>query len=619
MSKRILLIALLVIGFIFLVSSFAVAQTLPSGYDEDEEDITRNDEGAGTTFVQDLEEIRRKRINDIIQKMKQGDPNVLRFIVYDVFEEVHREIIRRAREANTSYYDILGMSEAIPAFIGGFDNQDPKVRLRCIGWLGDWVDEIGLDLADIQKRTRDRIVSRIETREEVRYAFRILDLKIVRKTILNKIYNGDERILQNITATEFIVLIHDEIFLRTAYCIDPRIRIRSIRLAPWWIDVKVLNAVVAHRLSYTRLLNQQAFERIYDPNNPNYNTQLNENNFIYANVAGSVVQDQYKNFLNLDEERSQKKTDVDTLILPIVNNVPEGYSEKTADNLGYNVEVPATDRNAALANDILRGREFEYLTTYYYTSASATPFFYIGYYDYANNWDIQSLYDIRYFNYSESGSEFHNEDKFVRALFAGLTNRHLVVRENVARILIMLSDPFIQIDYTGTVVGVKGIIRNLARESKYVEWAIKAWEEVRYSQYIDVARPAEFIDTDGDGVADDDIRYYHVDGNKINYGRSVEWGYIWNYRIDIHELLRRMGLGQLFQCDIQSQAAAPPPPRATGRNTYFVESLFDLTEIDVLNIDLQAGSSGSSFNIWNLIPDWHGVDEIEDEVFNPRP
>jgi hypothetical protein len=600
MSKRILFISLLVIGLIFLASSFAVAQTLPSGYDEDEEDITVNEQGAGTTFVQDLEEIRRKRINDIIQKVRQGDPNVLRFIVYDVFEEVHREIIRRAREANTSYYEILGMADAIPAFIGGFDNQDPKVRLRCIGWLGDWVDEIGLDLGDIQKRTRDRIVSRIETREEVRYALRLLDLKIVRKIILNKVYNGDENILQQITAREFIVLIHDEIFLRRAYCIDDRIRIRSIRLSPWWIDVKVLNAIVAHRLMYTRRINQEAFERIYGEGK-----EFREEFIVAEDVPqGYMVQDQFMNLLNLDEERGQKKVAVDTLILPIVDNVPEGYSEKTADDLGYNVQVE--DRQAAMNQDLLRNSEFEVLTTYYYVDDNR--YFYIGYKDHAGNWDIQTLYDIRYFNYSESGDEFDNEDKFVRALFGGLINRHLVVRENCARILIMLSDPFIKVDYTGTVVGVKGVINNLARESKYVEWAIKAWEEVRYSQYVDVARPAEGYDGDNDGDFDR-IIFYHNDGNVLDYNTNNPWGYYWNYRIDIHELLRRMGLGQLFQCDIQAERRQPVQ-RAEGRNTYFVESLFDLTEIDVIDV---------ADSIWDYIPDWHGVDEIEDEVFNPGP
>ncbi|MHA2022352.1 MAG: hypothetical protein ACTSWQ_01695, partial [Candidatus Thorarchaeota archaeon] len=236
MNKRILLLLSLILALMFVaVAAFSQA-ALPDGYDEydDEEDEISLGDDAGTTFVQDLEEIRRRRIEGIIEKIKAGDPNVLRFVVYDVFEEVHKEVIRKARRANVSYYAIINWESAIPAYIGGFDNQDPKVRLRCIGWLGDWVDEIGEELPDIYKRTADRLASRIETREEVKYGLRLLYLKIVRKQQLNKIYEGDEKALEDISAKDFIALIHDETFLRQIYCIPRRIKVRSIRLAPWW-------------------------------------------------------------------------------------------------------------------------------------------------------------------------------------------------------------------------------------------------------------------------------------------------------------------------------------------------------------------------------------------------
>jgi hypothetical protein len=586
MSKRILLISLLVIGLIFAAST-VFAQTLPAGYDEDEEvaTISRSDEGAGTTFVQDLEEIRRRRINDIIQKIRQGDPNVLRFIVYDVMEEVHTEVIRRAREGNTSYYAVLNWNNAIPAYIGGFDNQDPKVRLRCIGWLGDWVDEIGTDLADIRKRTRDRIVSRIETREEVKYALHLLNFKIVRKTYLNAIYQGDETALKTINALEFLVLVHNELFLREVLCIPRRVKIRSIRLAPWWIDVRALMNIVAERLEMTRQLNRVMYDRIYTCD---FCSDLGDATSARAgDFTGFIFSDD--DLMNEDEERADKQTD-DDLILPLLPTGYEVYRIKTKDDV--------------LEENRQRGDEFEKLETWYYGPNNEQLNFY-GYIDHAGNWDIQTLYDIRYFNYS-ADITFPNEDRYIRAIFMGLANRHLVVRENVARVLVMLSDPFVKLDLANRVIGVDGMLNRLAKESKYVETLINAWEEVRFAQFVDVARP-----TMGLG---DTLVYYNLDGTLVDYGaryainnQTNPWRYCWNYRIDIHELLRRMGFGHLFACELEEVVQIEVAQEE--ENTYFVESLFDLSEIDII----EQGDPG----IFELIPEWHGVDEIEDEIFNP--
>jgi hypothetical protein len=572
MNKKMLLIALLVVGLVFLASS-VFAQSLPSGYDEDEEiqTISTNAEGAGTTFVQDLEVIRRRRINAVIEEIRQGDPNTLRFIVYDVMEEVQREAIRRAREGKSNFYAVLNMNNAIPAFIGGFDNQDPRVRLRCIGFLGDWVDEIGTDLADIQKRTRDRIVSRIETREEVKYGLRLLDLKISRKTILNRIFQGDEKILEQITAMEFIPLVHDELFLREVYCIPRDVLIRSIRLVPWWIDIKVLNAIVAERLRLTQRLNQVRYEAAY------------------SFREGFILPNNY--LLNREEEEMDKMNDSGN-ILPLLPTGTDVYRLKTEDD------------------DLADGQEFETLKTFFYKETDAA--FFTGYYDWAGRWDIQSLYDIRYFNYSQTGLLFDNEDKLIRALFGGLRNRHLVVRENCARVIVMLSDPYVRLDLSGRVVGCDGLLDTLSKESKYVETAINAWEEVRFAQFVDVARPSrQYRDN---ATQRDIVVYYQQDGTMIDYNTTYNinrlpnpWGYVWNYRIDMYEILRRMGYGQLFACDIEEERVQAVEPVETD-NTYFVESLFDLSTIDVQSID----------NTLELIPSWHGVDEIEDEIFSPN-
>jgi hypothetical protein len=587
MSKRILLISFLVLGFIFLAST-AFAQALPPGYDEDEEvqTISVNKDAAGTTFIQDLEEIRRRRIDEIIEKIRQGDPNVLRFVVYDVFEEVHQEIIRRARVNQSNFYAVVNMSEAIPAYVGGFDNQDPKVRLRCIGWLGDWVDEIGTDLNDIQKRTRDRLVSRIETREEVKFALRLLDLKIVRKTTLNKVYNGDDKILESIKPEQFIALIHDELFLREVYCIPRRVHIRSIRLAPWWIDIYVLNAMVSQRIRLTRKLGlpDERLSRMY--NCPDCDNTLGL--FILADETGRDIMNEIREIEDKQEDELNK-----------LAVLPPGYDE------GYILKV---------LDDTLEKTEFEQLKTYYYNEDGELAYYY-GYIDHAKRWDIQTLYDLRYFAYSETGDVFENEDKYVRALFAGLRNPSLVVRENCARILVMLSDPYVILDNAMKVIGVEGVIGDLARESKFVETALNAWYDVRFAQFVDVARPARI-----DDLANPDSRvFYHNDGLRINYQQTLTlvpgehqynpWGYCWNYRIDVHELLRRMGLGHVFDCD-EEEVVTIEQEVVETENTYFVESLFDLSVLDLDEKD-------SSY--YYYIPDWHGVDEIEDEIFNPGP
>ncbi len=613
MSKRILLISLLILGFIFLTSA-VFAQALPSGYDEDDEVQfeTTNEEGAGTTFIQDLEVIRRTRINDIINKIREGDPNVLRFVVYDVLEEVHTEVIRRARAYNSNFYEVLNMAEAIDSYVGGFDNQDPKVRLRCIGWLGDWVDEIGLHLDELRDRASDRLASRIETREEVKFGLRLLRLKIVRKIALNKIYKGDEGELATISADDFIGLIHNELFLRVVWCIPRRVKIRSIRLAPWWINMRALDAIVAQRLLLTRRLDEQSY-------NAMYTCYSEDADFIYTDRTGNSIL--MTDLMALEDEESRKMRDPMN-VLPLLPTGYDVYRLKTLDD-------PLQD-----------GREFETLKTYYFSNAGAgtgtgladNHQYYHGYKDHAGRWDIQSLYDLRYFNYSESGEEFPNEEEIFKALFGGLKNRHLVVRENVARIMIMMTDPYVKKDMTNTVIGVDGVLDDLRKQTKYINIATDAWKDVQYAQFIDVARPAIYRDrylnkfgariganpitltdpTNNTFLSDPVV--YSIDGSQIHYagrysaslgGGFNPWGYCWNYRIDIHELLRRMGLGQLFDCE---EDYTPPTTTVTvtRENTYFVESLFDLTELDVVDQDN---------SIWDLIPSWHGVDEIEDEIF----
>jgi hypothetical protein len=532
--------------------------------------------------------------SDIIEKIKNGDGNVLRFIDYEDFKKTHLEIIKISRNQGISYYEAIGYTDSIPAFIGGLDNTDSYVKLKCIGFLGNWTDEIGLDLRYIQKRVRDRIVSDIERSGSVIYALKVLDNKITRKVLLNKIYNGDELILQNVTPKEFITLIHNDIFFREVNNVDPRYRIRSIRLAPWWIDMKVLSNLVALKLRHVKKINPAAYELIY---------------------GYHMISDEPYNLdiLNTDEEVGEVSVSSGNYVSEI-----ESYRPKIMDD-------PLDD-----------GIEFETLQTYYFDDNNEMVN-HVGYRDHAGNWDIQSLYDIRYFEYSEDGKQFYNEDKYVRAIFAGLNNSSSIVKENCARILNMMSDPFIAVNHEGQIVGSFGILRYLSSESKYIEWLINAWEDVRFSQYIDVGRPIEGVDTDYDGSFDD-ILQYNNDGIKTRINDN-NWGYLWNYRIDIYSLIKRMGLGSLLEEDyyyskkdysstsidnsnlnydsddflfydrpVWVSSTRYREDKNGNINTFFVESLFNENEIDVMDIGFTHSTYISS---WDLVPDWQGIDEIE--------
>ncbi len=532
--------------------------------------------------------------SDIIEKIKNGDGNVLRFIDYEDFKKTHLEIIKISRNQGISYYEAIGYTDSIPAFIGGLDNTDSYVKLKCIGFLGNWTDEIGLDLRYIQKRVRDRIVSDIERSGSVIYALKVLDNKITRKVLLNKIYNGDELILQNVTPKEFITLIHNDIFFREVNNVDPRYRIRSIRLAPWWIDMKVLSNLVALKLRHVKKINPAAYELIY---------------------GYHMISDEPYNLdiLNTDEEVGEVSVSFGNYVSRI-----ESYRPKIMDD-------PLDD-----------GIEFETLQTYYFDDNNEMVN-HVGYRDHAGNWDIQSLYDIRYFEYSEDGKQFYNEDKYVRAIFAGLNNSSSIVKENCARILNMMSDPFIAVNHEGQIVGSFGILRYLSSESKYIEWLINAWEDVRFSQYIDVGRPIEGVDTDYDGIPDD-ILQYNNDGIKTRINDN-NWGYLWNYRIDIYSLIKRMGLGSLLEEDyyyskkdysstsidnstlnydsddflfydrpVWVSSTRYREDKNGNINTFFVESLFNENEIDVMDIGFTHSTYISS---WDLVPDWQGIDEIE--------
>jgi hypothetical protein len=593
--KAKLLMLSFIFAFAFVGSAYAqsVAQ---DGYDRT--GFEEPGQLAGTSLVQDLDEIKKRAINNIIQRIRKGDPNVLKYVVYDVFTEVHKAILQESREMaaksgnalGSSYYDVVGGKAALPAFYGCFDNQDPKVRLRCIGFLGDWIDDMGISLADIGRQAQDRLHSNIETRVEVRYGLILLTLKVYRKIVLNNIWKGDEDELKNISPQEFVVLVHNEPFIREMFCIPRDVKLRSIRLLPWWLQFyeNSLGGAFWYRTSgaedQERIRTNTATPFRNLAKELDYRIKVNDQFLIYRNYGGEPAK----------------------ILDPGANRKTQGY----------------------------------------------------GYKDPGGYLDIVSLYDLRYFRYSdqktlkEYPNGFQNEEKYLKAIFAGLANNSLFVRENVARMLVRLTDgpvgftmrgaaanydnvkldgagntgftpwadvnatqrsgtraatPFEILDDTNSVVGVEGMLSRLGKNATYQSVLRNAWENVRFAQFMDVH---EYARPDETAVFATMKTYDPNEG--INLNRNVifsdtanRWGYKYNYRTDIADLMRRFGLGRELEfCDrkrIEAPAQAP-----TGGH-YFVEDLFDLDEQSVFAFP------GSNVQI----PLWHGKDVIKDEVFEP--
>jgi len=587
----------------FAIVGSAVAQaptTAPDGYDR-----TSFDEPgqlAGTSLVQDLDEIKKRAIENIINRIRKGDPDVLKYVVYDVFVEVHKALLAESRERTTkqgttsnsipvSYYDVIGGKAALPSFYGCFDNQDPKVRLRCIGYLADWIDDMGISITDIGRQATDRLNSGIETRVEVHYGLVLLQLKVLRKITLNKIWNGDQEILKTISPEEFVVLVHNEPFIREMFCIPDDVRLRSVRLLQWWLNYYTENGGIYW-----------------------YRTDIEEQ-------TEKRFTDQYTPFRNLAKEL--------------------GYVEKV--NSPWLIYRNYGGHPGKLLTNVADRTRDGY-----------------GYQDVAKYQDIASLYDLRYFRYSNDEQlggkgAFTNEELYLPAIFSGLQNTSLFVRENVARLLVRLSDgpvgfgtgtntpdygairisaggvagftpwddvnatsrgnrkatPFELLNDRNEVVGVQGLMNRMAKNSSYQTILRNAWRDVKYAQFMDVHETSRGTGPEVGAFATITNGVYDPNDG-IQLERNVRfsathnsWGYKYNFRTDIADLMRRFNLGrELDFCDRE------PPKRDDTRSSagnYFVEDLFDL--------DTQSSFAYTGSNV--KIPLWHGKDDIKDEVFEP--
>jgi len=603
--KTKVLVMSLILTLAFVAQPLFSQDVAPENYDR-RTTITEPGQVAGTSLVQDLDEIKKRAIDSIINRIRKGDPNVLKYVVYDVFQEVHKEILHQSRLQTkkqgtgtsgkvVSYYEVVGGKAALPSFYGCFDNQDPKVRLRCIGYLGDWIDDMGMEMLNILAQAKDRLNSNIETRVEVTYGLILITLKVMRKVTLNRIWNGDEEELRKISPEAFVVLVHDEPFIRELFCIPRDVTLRSIRLLQWWLK-------------------------------------------FYTNMGGIY-------WYRTDAEENQESTYTDQY-------TPFRFFDKT--DLGYHKKVNPTNVDSDLIYRNFGGNPSRVL------EAGERQKWGYGYRDPGGYNDIASLYDLRYFRYSSDEQlkkgQFYNEEKYLRAIFSGLENTSLFVRENVARLLVRLSDgpvgfmqrenanygafkvtstssadfvswdsetntsasdsraatPYELLDDTNSVIGVQGRISELSKNAKYQTILNNAWRDVRFAQFMDVHEQTRYSSGSTGATTGKQFRDMYDSNDGINLHRNTpfneihnSWGYKYNYRTDIADLMRRFGLGRSIEYCERVKTEAGGPSMEGG--TYFVEDLFDLDE------QSEPDPYGTNVNI----AQWHGKDVIKDEVFDP--
>jgi len=224
MRGKILLIIslLLMLSLMFSFASFSQSDYLPS--DDNEYD-------ALDTLEEEEEESLEKKYDDYINRIRKGDRNVLRLIVYEEFQAVHERIkLKTRRMDGVSYYEYIGKRSSLPAYFAGLENQDPKCRLKCIGYLADYVDEVRADYADILKAANARLASNDETRREVEFALKVLRAKIERRRLLERVKKGDMKVLQEISPDKFLILIANQKRLQIEWCYETDIEANDIVL-----------------------------------------------------------------------------------------------------------------------------------------------------------------------------------------------------------------------------------------------------------------------------------------------------------------------------------------------------------------------------------------------------
>ncbi len=145
--KYMLFTGLILCSFVWIYASFS--QTLDNDYEKREKSVDPFED-------EDCLDCHPPSITEKINRIKWGDRIILRLAVFDTFEVVMEEAKKRAKKGGVSLCTFLG-PKSIYTFIEGLDNQDPKVRLRCIGYLGKWVDKVGKDTKLIEEEIDRRL------------------------------------------------------------------------------------------------------------------------------------------------------------------------------------------------------------------------------------------------------------------------------------------------------------------------------------------------------------------------------------------------------------------------------------------------------------------------------
>ncbi|MDH4127564.1 MAG: hypothetical protein OEV44_02335 [Spirochaetota bacterium] len=479
MYKKKFIFLTLFLSLLLLVGIKGFTQVLDDDYDRREKAVD--------PFEDEDKLLREHKIQEIIDRIKRGDQTVLRLVVFDTFEAVHDELVRRAYGSGATgkdkYYAQVDNGRSIPAFIGGFDNQDPKVRLKCIGYLGDWVDEIGKDLKVIEKAVDRRLATNVETRKEVRYGYRILKMKIVRRKVISALKRGDKKVLVRITPEEFLPLVFYEPRIRTIYLGSPgAVRIRSIVLDPG-----------------------------IEPE------------------TGALVSDRPGRATALDIER---------ICYQAVRDVGD-----TGEVAQWLDDVRRTGGNVSIQEAAAKGG-------------------YVG--GGSGGTDTMSSDDAARTN-RPVGSKPQVDSRCVKAIFAGLDNKSLFVREHSARIFLNYTRGWTgDANYVGdTRQPTRELHKDLAsmaRDPYYVRLAQVAWDNVKWSEYYYSDRVTSTHDM-ASFISHKNYMEYGVNGvggyKDVRGGQPLtsrfftgnvqsypEWAteVSGNYRNDVKEVLRILGL-----------------------------------------------------------------------------
>jgi hypothetical protein len=608
MKKQTLLI-LLVLLLSLTLSIPAFAQISDEDYDEDETRGTTPIRAPEDEFIED-EVI---RLFKYLERVRRGDKNVLKLMTYRTYLAMHDAVLialgateksavlsdeqiqlvnrhiasGRVQGNFPDYYSFFGNANGLPAFIAGMENQDPKVRLKVIGYLGDWVDEKYTNLDYILSAAEARWNSQVETRDEVRYGLFLLRYKIRRYKILMAIYGGDDRVLKNISAEDFLVLIRGEraiakLFfpeLYTKIVVERSIYVSSIKLDPWKPapneravansnEITVVGDATKGNLKDVRRLNEYYFKYENKKAMHAIFAGLENRHLLVRENVVQLILDAYFDWAI----RLNKYAGIDS-------TRAAGSRELKADGTGWNGLISRTNVREKFVKE---GPLADWAESAYHIRVAKAA------------WD-----DVKYSTYSRADDEYTYGDVPNRLLI----NKNEVDGVNgVAKQIIEINhrsgrDNRSNVDLTN-ILNVFGIIPNRGDAFDGNRFELEDAPvnplmpgDIIYENKKNLETDLRFTTTrDNDrlepmtpnppGLGLPKRRMVH---NQEYIIRDTEGRFFQSsYRIHIAELLRRMGLA--WYVGVQAEEEVVQPPQVGPREIYYVRTLFN-TETSQANED----------------------------------